>query len=108
MRLPRGPAGVHGCHAASTLVPSFQGLVQYNEGFRTGLIGTPEQIAERIIAHKRLGVDLFLPGFLHYPEDVEYCGLTAPPKNQRSRAACASTASHCSRVPTSRAAQFHR
>ena len=28
---------------------SFEDLVQYNDGFRTNLIGTPEQIAERII-----------------------------------------------------------
>ncbi|CAM5691278.1 hypothetical protein SGLAM104S_05535 [Streptomyces glaucescens] len=35
-------------------------------------------------------------------------GLTAPPKNHWLRAASASTCSHCSRVPTSRAAQFHR
>ena len=48
----------------------FADLVQYNDGFRTGLIGTPEQIAERIVAYKRLGVDLFLLGFPHYLEDV--------------------------------------
>ncbi|MBZ4019042.1 dimethylsulfone monooxygenase SfnG [Streptomyces purpurogeneiscleroticus] len=53
---------------------SFEDLVQYNDGFRTGLIGTPEQIAERIVAYKRLGVDLFLLGFLHYLEEVEYFG----------------------------------
>ncbi|WP_030612130.1 dimethylsulfone monooxygenase SfnG [Streptomyces sclerotialus] len=53
---------------------SFEDLVQYNDGFRTGLIGTPEQIAERIVAYKKLGVDLFLLGFLHYLEEVEYFG----------------------------------
>jgi FMNH2-dependent dimethyl sulfone monooxygenase len=52
----------------------FADLVQYNDGFRTGLIGTPEQIAERIVTYKRLGVDLFLLGFLHYLEDVAYFG----------------------------------
>ena len=31
---------------------SFEDLVQYNDGFRTNLIGTPEQIAERIIARQ--------------------------------------------------------
>ena len=31
---------------------SFEDLVQYNDGFRSNLIGTPEQIAERIIAHQ--------------------------------------------------------
>ena len=34
---------------------TFEDLVQYNDGFRTNLIGTPEQIAERIIALKRRG-----------------------------------------------------
>ena len=29
---------------------SFEDLVQYNDGFRTQLIGTPEQVAERIVA----------------------------------------------------------
>lgn len=58
---------------------SFEDLVQYNDGFRTGLIGTPEQIAERIVAYKRLGVDLFLLGFLHYLEEVEYFGKKVLP-----------------------------
>jgi FMNH2-dependent dimethyl sulfone monooxygenase len=49
---------------------SFEDLVQYNDGFRTGLIGTPEQVAERIVAYKRIGVDLILGGFLHYQEDL--------------------------------------
>ena len=52
----------------------FADLVQYNDGFRTGLIGTPEQIATRMIEYKRRGVNLFLLGFLHYLEDVEYFG----------------------------------
>jgi dimethylsulfone monooxygenase len=58
---------------------SFEDLVQYNDGFRTGLIGTPEQIAERIVAYKKLGVDLFLLGFLHYQEEVEYFGTRVLP-----------------------------
>ena len=58
---------------------SFEDLVQYNDGFRTGLIGTPEQIAERIVAFKRRGVDLFLLGFLHYLEEVEYFGKRVLP-----------------------------
>jgi FMNH2-dependent dimethyl sulfone monooxygenase len=52
----------------------FADLVQYNDGFRTGLIGTPEQIAERIVAYKQRGVYLILCGFLHYLEEVEYFG----------------------------------
>ena len=49
-------------------------LVQYNDGFRTGLIGTPEQVARRIVAFKERGVDLFLLGFLHYLEDIASFG----------------------------------
>ena len=49
-------------------------LVQYNDGFRSNLIGTPEQIAERILAFKDVGVDLVLLGFLHFQEEVEFFG----------------------------------
>jgi dimethylsulfone monooxygenase len=58
---------------------SFADLVQYNDGFRTGLIGTPEQVAERIVAYRKLGVDLILCGFLHYLEDVEAFGTRVVP-----------------------------
>jgi len=53
---------------------TFEDLVQYNDGFRTNLIGTPQQIAERIVALKAIGVDLILTGFLHFIEEVEYFG----------------------------------
>lgn len=53
---------------------TFEDLVQYNDGFRTKLIGTPKQIAERIIELKKVGVDLVLSGFLHFIEEVEYFG----------------------------------
>lgn len=53
---------------------SFEDLVQYNDGFKTNLIGTPRQIAERILELKAVGVDLVLSGFLHYHEEVEYFG----------------------------------
>jgi FMNH2-dependent dimethyl sulfone monooxygenase len=53
---------------------TFRDLVQYNDGFRTGLIGTPEQVATRIVEFKKRGVDLFLLGFLHYLEDIAYFG----------------------------------
>ncbi len=58
---------------------SFEDLVQYNDGFRTQLIGTPEQVAERIVAYKKRGVDLMLTGFLHYLEEVEYFGRNVLP-----------------------------
>lgn len=57
----------------------FADLVQYNDGFRTGLVGTPEQIAIRIVEYKRRGVDLMLLGFLHYLEDVAYFGARVLP-----------------------------
>jgi FMNH2-dependent dimethyl sulfone monooxygenase len=52
----------------------FEDLVQYNDGFRTQLIGTAEQVATRIIEYRKLGVDLILTGFLHYHEEVERFG----------------------------------
>ena len=56
--------------AKSTL----EDLVQYNDGFKTNLIGTPAQIAQRIVALKSVGVDLVLTGFLHFQEEVAYFG----------------------------------
>ncbi|WP_437817724.1 dimethylsulfone monooxygenase SfnG [Sorangium sp. So ce1078] len=58
---------------------NFEDLVQYNDGFRTGLIGTPEQIARRIVAYQAAGVDLVLGGFLHYLEEVEHFGKKVLP-----------------------------
>ncbi|GMK38852.1 dimethyl sulfone monooxygenase SfnG [Paenibacillus sp. CCS19] len=52
----------------------YNDLVQYNDGFKTGLIGTPEQVADRIIELKKIGVDLILTGFLHYDEDIQAFG----------------------------------
>lgn len=53
---------------------TFEDLVQYNDGFKTNLIGTPRQIAERIVVLKSVGVDLILSGFLHFQEEIEYFG----------------------------------
>lgn len=53
---------------------TFEDLVQYNDGFRTQLIGTPEQIADRAIEYKRRGANLLLLGFLHFQEEIEYFG----------------------------------
>ena len=58
---------------------TFEDLVQYNDGFKTNLIGTPQQIAERIVALKAVGVDLILSGFLHFQEDVAYFGENVLP-----------------------------
>ena len=62
--------------AKSTL----EDLVQYNDGFKTNLIGTPQQIAERIIALKNAGVSLMLLGFLHFQEEVEFFGREVIPR----------------------------
>lgn len=53
---------------------SFEDLVQYNDGFKTGLIGTAEQVAERIIELKKIGINIILTGFFHYEEDLRAFG----------------------------------
>ena len=58
---------------------TFEDLVQYNDGFRTKLIGTAEQVAGRIVEYRKLGVDLILTGFLHYHEEVERFGREVLP-----------------------------
>jgi dimethylsulfone monooxygenase len=66
---------------------SFEDLVQYNDGFKTGLIGTPDQIAERILALKDAGADLALLAFLHFHEDVAYFGAEVIPRVRTLEAA---------------------
>lgn len=58
---------------------TFEDLVQYNDGFRTQLIGDPEQVARRIIEYKKRGVNLLLLGFLHFIEEVEAFGTHVIP-----------------------------
>ena len=58
---------------------TFDDLVQYNDGFRSNLIGTPRQIAERILALKDAGASLILLGFLHFQEEVEHFGKHVMP-----------------------------
>ncbi|MBW4592354.1 MAG: dimethyl sulfone monooxygenase SfnG [Brasilonema angustatum HA4187-MV1] len=58
---------------------NFEDLVQYNDGFRSGLIGTAEQVAERIRQFYEVGVDLILGGFLHYTDDLPAFGRTVIP-----------------------------
>ncbi|WP_349828869.1 dimethylsulfone monooxygenase SfnG [Brevibacterium litoralis] len=59
---------------------SFEDLVQYNDGFKTRLIGTDDQIAERIVEYKKIGVNLFLTGYLHFQEEVEHFGREIIPR----------------------------
>ncbi|MHA7287528.1 dimethylsulfone monooxygenase SfnG [Arthrobacter sp. MDT3-44] len=58
---------------------TFEDLVQYNDGFKTQLIGTPEQIAERIVEYKKIGVNLFLTCYLHFQEEVAAFGTDILP-----------------------------
>lgn len=58
---------------------TFNDLVQYNDGFKTKLIGTKEQVAERIVLLKSLGVNLVLTAFLHYDEEIEQFGREVVP-----------------------------
>lgn len=71
---------------------SFEDLVQYNDGFRSNLIGTPEQVAERILALKDAGADLVLLGFLHFQEEVEFFGKHVIPLVRKLEAARAQQA----------------
>lgn len=66
---------------------TFRDLIQYNDGFRTDLIGTPEQIAERIHHLKRLGVNLILGAFLHFQEEVRFFGERVLPLVRQMEAA---------------------
>jgi FMNH2-dependent dimethyl sulfone monooxygenase len=58
---------------------SFEDLVQYNDGFKPRLIGTPEQIAERVQAYEAVGIDILLTGFLHFQEEVAAFGRDVRP-----------------------------
>lgn len=74
--------GREACHAGKAspesegnwATSSLDDLVQYNDGFRSDLIGTPLQVAERIVALKNAGADLVLLGCLHFQEEIEYFG----------------------------------
>lgn len=58
---------------------NFEDLVQYNDGFKSGLIGTAEQVAQKIRQYYEVGVDLILGGFLHYSDDLPAFGRTVIP-----------------------------
>lgn len=65
---------------------TFKDLVQYNDGFKTGLIGTAEQVADRIIELKKIGVDLILTGHFHYDEDLQRFGEEVIPLVKKKEA----------------------
>ena len=64
----------------------FEDLVQYNDGFKTKLIGTPEQIADRILLLKSLGISILLTAFLHYDDEIAAFGKTVLPLVRRLEA----------------------
>ncbi len=55
---------------------SFANLVQPNDGFKTGLIGTAEQIRERVRALEAAGVELILCGFIDFLEEPALFGAS--------------------------------
>lgn len=57
-----------------------QDLVQPNDGFKTGLIGTREQIAERIVQLREIGIDLVLVGVLNYDWELAAFGKQIIPQ----------------------------
>jgi FMNH2-dependent dimethyl sulfone monooxygenase len=58
---------------------TFKDLVQYNDGFKPELIGTPAHIAQRIQQYEAAGIDILLTGYLHFIEEVEYFGWAVRP-----------------------------
>ena len=49
-------------------------LVQYNDSFKTKLIGSSKQIADRILLIESLRVQILLVAFLHYKDDIKQFG----------------------------------
>lgn len=58
-----------------------------NRGLRSGLVGTPEQVAERIDAFEAVGVDLLLLQFSPQLEEMERFAETVMPLRERAAAA---------------------
>ena len=51
-----------------------QAFSDYSDSFKTGLIGTEDQVLERIEALKAIGVDLIVAGFLDYTQELPLFG----------------------------------
>ena len=63
----------------------FEDLVQYNDGFKTKLIGTLEQIVDRISLLKSLGIDILLVAFLHYGDEIQHFGYCRSSRRKRQK-----------------------
>jgi dimethylsulfone monooxygenase len=53
---------------------NFSDLVEYGDGFKTGLIGTQQQIAEKIVQYQEAGVELILCSFLNPSSELRAFG----------------------------------
>ena len=49
-------------------------IITDNDGFKTKLIGTKEQVVDRILLLKSLGVTILLVAFLHYEDEIQTFG----------------------------------
>lgn len=47
---------------------------RYNDGFKTKLIGTKEQVVDRILLLKSLGIEILLTAFLNYETEIQEFG----------------------------------
>lgn len=47
---------------------------RYNDGFKTKLIGSREQVVERILLLKSLGIEILLLAFLNYETEIQEFG----------------------------------
>jgi FMNH2-dependent dimethyl sulfone monooxygenase len=65
---------------------TFEDLVQPNDGFKTGLIGPAELIADRIRQYYEVGVDLILSSFLHFSDELPEFGRKVIPLVQQLEA----------------------
>ncbi|KAK4052498.1 hypothetical protein OIV83_002300 [Microbotryomycetes sp. JL201] len=64
---------------AKTLKETDQ-AVQFNDGFRAKLIGTRDQVVDRILLFKSLGISFLLTAFLHFQEELEQFGREVIPR----------------------------
>jgi FMNH2-dependent dimethyl sulfone monooxygenase len=72
-----------------------------NRGLRAGLVGTPEQVAERILAFQSAGVDLLLLQFSPQHEEMERFAEQVIPRVARSRSVTPDRPISNSQLPTS-------
>jgi dimethylsulfone monooxygenase len=57
----------------------FSDLVEYNDGFKTGLIGTQHQVTEKIRQYQEIGVNMILCSFWDYKQDLPSFGQDVIP-----------------------------